>query len=299
MTTCEREGATLLLWGKGAEGHGAITTAPYRCHSWRCRRCSWGVARDDYRRVEAGALSKTWWLYIVLTFNPADWADPWKAYADAGRLWDKRLKRRLEREWGRLDYLQTWERTRRQWPHVNILLRSDALREHVSHMKHKRRKITEGNHGRGRMAHWTAWRNWLKVAAVESGFGYRTWVEIVDEPRGMSAYLCKVAAEFSASAFKEGDQRPLGAPEHFRRIRASRGLLPPRTRVVWQELPATRTDPARSRLVNRPLDAPSDWTGVLSPHPITSFDKRAPGWHDVADAWEYQERAKRKRAREG
>jgi hypothetical protein len=304
VQACENSSWTLLAFQSQGEerGAGPVTACRFKCRSWRCRRCAWEVQREDYRRVEAAATSRSWWLYAVLTFDPAAWPDPWAAYQGASRLWDKRLRRRLEREYGRLDYLQTWERTRRGWPHVNLLLRSPALEGLVRGMPNRRRWIEEGGHGRGRLAHWTPWRRYLAAAAPACGFGRRVWVEVVDSSEAMSAYLVKVADEFSRSQFKAGDQRPLGAPRHFRRMRASRGLLPPRVRAVPMENVDERTGEVLGPWTLRavPLESRrSNWTAVLANVPLERFEGREATWTDVARAREFQYQAAKKRQGKG
>jgi len=302
VQACESSRWTLLSFPVGGEGRGAgtVKAVRFKCRSWRCRRCAWEVQREDFRRVELAASSSTWWLYVVLTFDPAAWSNPWEAYRGASRLWDKRLRQRLEHGWGRMTYLQTWERTRRGWPHMNLLLRSDELEGHVRGLKNRHRWIDEGGHGAGRLAHWTPWRRWLASAAPACGFGRRVWVEVVDSPESMAAYLVKVAEEFSRSQFKAGDQRPLGAPRHFRRMRASRGLLPPRCRAVpvenvdWQSGEVTWT------LRPKPLDSNrSSWSAVLATVPLETFERREATWTDVASARIVQYLAAKKRQRKG
>jgi len=297
VQACENSRWTLLSFDDRGEGvgKGPVRACKFKCRSWRCRSCAWEVAREDYRRVEHAALSASWWLYVVLTFDPGEWSDPWAAYAGASRLWDKRLRRRLEHGWGRVAYLQTWERTRRGWPHMNLLIRSSALEEHVRGLANRRRRIEGGGHGAGRFAHWTPWRRWLAAAAPACGFGRRVWVEIVDAPDAMAAYLVKVAQEFSSSRFKAGDQRPLGAPRHFRRLRASRGLLPPRTRPVAVQSIDRETGEVTWSLRARALDAPSNWTAVLANVPVESFEGREATWTDVANAREFQYRSAKRR----
>lgn len=299
IAACEGRKWTLLLWRVGGEGCSEIKPVPYRCGSWRCRRCSWVVARDDFRRVQKATLSRAWWIYSVLTFDPKLHAGHWTAYRDGSRLWDKRLRRRLERSYGRLDYLQTWERTQKGWPHMNLLIRSEALEEHVKSLPSDRPWLASGAHGAGRFAHRTRWRRVLASIAPQCGFGMRVWVEIVDSREAVSAYLVKIAQEISRARFKDGDQSPIGAPPHFRRLRASRGLLPPRTRVVYQERTDERTGDVRSWLAERPIAASSTYSGVLSPRSPAEFEKRAPGWAtDVAEAWDFQANAwRRKRGR--
>ncbi len=302
VQACENSRWTLLSFPEQGEerGYGQVRACKFKCRSWRCRRCAWEVQREDYRRVEHAATRHPWWLYVVLTFDPAAWPHPWAAYQGASRLWDKRLRRRLEREYGRLQYVQTWERTRRGWPHVNLLLRSDALEERVRAMRNRHRWIEEGGHGRGRMAHWTPWRRELAVAAPASGFGRRVWVEVVDSAESMAAYLVKVAEEFSRSQFKAGDQRPLGAPRHFRRMRASRGLLPARVRAVPVESVDRKTGDVTWSLRAKPLDSKRGaWTAVLSTTPLEVFDERPATWSDVAAARVFQYRAGKKRQGRG
>jgi hypothetical protein len=125
----------------------------------------------------------------------------------------------------------------------------------------------------------------------------RTWVEIVDSPRDVSAYLVKVANEISQATFKEGDQRPLGAPAHFRRIRASKGTLPPREKVVTVRHVDTLTGEETRRLELRPADTPSSVTGVLAGMDLETFDEREPTWNDVERAWVFQAWAQENRGR--
>ncbi len=305
VTACESNSWTLLYWQKGTERrdgsatgtyHARIGAAPYRCRSWRCRRCAWACARDDYRRIERAVVAKPWWLYCVLTFNPKDWRNQWECYRGVGELWDHRLRKRIQRQFGRFIYLQTWERQRSGLPHVNLLLTSDALRAHCATIPDRREWRQEVRHGQGRLCHWTAFRKWLAPVAVECGFGIRTWVEIVDSPRDVSAYLVKVADEISRATFKEGDQRPLGAPAHFRRIRASRGTLPAREKVVTVRHVDTETGEETRTLALRPADAPSSVTGVLAGLDLSTFDTREPTWNDVERAWVFQAWAQEKRA---
>lgn len=310
VQACEAQAWSMLSFQSQGEERAAgdVHASGFYCGSWRCRRCAWRCAREDYRRIEKGVLSRSWWVYAVLTFDPSQWASPWDAYRGGARLWDKRLRRRLERRYGKLAYVQTWERTLRGWPHLNLLLAGDALEADVRSQPEEWRWTPTGNHGAGRWAHWTRWRRWLNRAAVGgeplktkpgrrggAGFGKRVWVEIVDSREAVAAYLVKVAHEISAAAFKTGDQRPLGAPRHFRRIRASRGLLPERKRVVTLERVNEETGEVTRELRERPLDAKSDWTAILAQLPLTHWESRPPRWTDVANAREVAYNAAKKK----
>lgn len=239
VQACERSWWSLLTWPAegGAEEH-ERRASPFVCGSWRCRRCGPFVASQDYRRVEEAALSRRWWLYVVLTFDPAQWANPWDAYTEAGKLWNNRLHKRLQREHGRVEYVQTWERHVRgsSFPHVNLLLTGDGLREAVELDGVESRYDERAGHGAGRWTRFPFWRTrWLAKAAPDAGFGLRVWAEVVDQREGMAHYLVKAAHDLSAARWKAGNQSPIGAPPHFRRYRASRGLLParPESEGVW------------------------------------------------------------------
>lgn len=254
VARCALGGATLVTWPKGHLGDANVKfrLSCCFCKSWRCPRCAYGVAMRDLRRLQAGVLTRPWWLYCVLTVDPAQWDNPWEVYRLAGHVWDKRLRKRLERRFGKLTYVQTWEAHRSGWPHLNLLLSGDALQRDVMQYAHGQR--TAIKHGRPRTCHWTAWRSRRKGTSrrtlgkrdtwtdwiEQSGFGRMKWVEIVDSPEGVACYLAKVAREIGATLWKQtgngGDQRPLNAPPHFRRIRASRKLIPTAAAALrWDE----------------------------------------------------------------
>lgn len=206
--------------------------------------------------------SRKQWLYVVLTFDPSTRPEglpgalPWcpaTAYTEAGSMWDKRLKRRLERDWGRLEYLATWERTRRGWPHANYLVGFDGLAG-VLERDTIRERVVQGPDGRERTARYPRrMRAQLRRAAIGSGFGRVVWLELIDDtnPDALAGYLVKLAHELVGSPTGgKSYQAPLDAPAHFRRIRASRGLLP-------------KIEPAGG-----------DWTGALG---LVS-PREAPAW---------------------
>ena len=71
---------------------------------------------------------------------------------------------------------------------------------------------------------WRKWRQDLKKLAVKAGFGEVLWVEPVRDSEAMAGYMTKLSRELTGASRK--DQVPVNAPRHFRRLRASRGLLP-------------------------------------------------------------------------
>lgn len=223
---------TLLVFPKAGPSAGTPIVTPLRCKSFRCPRCWWIVAREDARRIEAGATSRPDWVYAVLTLDPRNHRGPRSAYADAGELWRKRLLRRLERRYGeRIEYVQTWEQHATGWPHVNVLLRSDKLLADVREHGIEEREAS-GPKG-ARVALFTPWRTRVfKPLVVDSGFGRIVWAEPVVCARSLAHYFAKIVGEFCRSHDKPGDQRPITAPFGTRRLRSSTvpQLLPPRRR---------------------------------------------------------------------
>jgi len=152
-------------------------------------------------RCRDAIASRQGWTYVVLTFDPKDWRDEIAAYRGAGELWN-RLRSSLTRKYGRIDYIQTWEATKKGWPHVNILLHNARIQA----------------------APWKKFRRVLKALAKRAGFGQILWVEPMRDGVAMAGYMVKLARELTGAARK--DQVPVDAPKHFRRLRASRGILP-------------------------------------------------------------------------
>jgi hypothetical protein len=64
--------------------------------------------------------------------------------------------------------------------------------------------------------------------AQSCGFGWQCYADILSgQAGGLAGYLAKKAQELVGASTKPGDQIPYDAPRHFRRLRASRGCLPP------------------------------------------------------------------------
>lgn len=231
VRACETHRWTILQAPSEPGAESGPRAIPFACKSWRCRRCGWWVARDDMKRLTTAATSRDWWIYLVLTFDPADFDCGWDAYRDAEDRW-RILKQSMRRAFGPVEYVQTWERHVRAnvTPHVNVLLRAPRLRAAVEAGGVVLRQDDRAGHGHGRVcALPRGWRrDWLQGHAQSAGFGLRVWAEVVGDSAGMAWYLAKAAHDLGASRFKRGDQTPIGAPPHFRRLRASRGLMPPR-----------------------------------------------------------------------
>lgn len=172
----------------------------------------WKGAQDFVRCREA-ILDQASWVYVVLTFAQSDWPDKWKLYRAGVGMWSK-LRKRFAREFGRVKYIQTWERHAKGGAHVNVLLHAPRLTDRVETDWKKFR------------------RGWLEPAAVACGFGMRTWVEVMrGEGPAMAGYLTKLSRELVGAGSKS--QIPYDAPPHFRRLRASQHTLPPVIKSDW------------------------------------------------------------------
>lgn len=180
---------------------------PFTCRSWRCKgRCQLWKGAQDFRRVQEGVNSREWWVVLTLTYDPRGWKNQWAMWRGGMHLWDK-LRKRFVREWGKMDYVQTWEAHASGQPHVNVAISNQNF--------------------------WTAccvdWqlirRTWVKPHVRASGFGNILYVTVAYDLDGMAGYFTKLARELTGTAKK--DQTPYNAPPHFRRLRPSQGLLPP------------------------------------------------------------------------
>jgi hypothetical protein len=262
----------VVLWRR--DGSGDVQTVPFRCKSWRCPSCRPHVALVDYARIAQGLAAHRRWIYVVLTL-PAEArrSTIWRRYRRAGELWDGALRHRLRRRYGAIRYVQTWEAHADGTPHVNIVLGGDQLLEHVEELGDGPERRHPYLDRPVRVPRWRAW--WLSQAR-ECGFGKVGWVERLwsrdlddRDPRdGLAAYMTKLAhglgvaggsAERGDALAREisyagpKDQTPAAAPRGFRRLRASRGVLPPR----W---------------------GPGEWTGTVRPAEETWNWERVESW---------------------
>jgi len=134
-------------------------------------------------------------------------AERFETYYKAGLCWDK-LRKRLTRSYGSFAYVQTLERHKKGGCHVNVDVGTPKLARAVE-------------------TDWRAVRKEVIIpAATACGFGPVVWLERCDQASGrLAGYITKLAAELTGAEGK--NQIPEDAPPHFRRLRASRGLLPP------------------------------------------------------------------------
>lgn len=293
VEACEREDWTQVVWPKSAtidfdtgeiaSPDGEPVRRPFLCGSWRCRRCARWRGASDFVRMREALLARPWWLYVVLTFDPGQISAD-QAYTEAGRMWDGQLRQSLRRKGGTFAYAQTWERHASGYPHCNLLLTGEKLRGWVEGLGVVERERVSPTSGRVRRCLLPrGWRRWFRQAAMRAGFGRVLWAEIMtpEHPEALASYFVKLAKELTgAPGGAKSNQSPINAPPGFRRLRASRGVLP---------RSALRTD------------GEGRWTGGILPVPKTTeqHPRREAGapsafesssWGDVAEIVRARER---------
>jgi hypothetical protein len=203
---------------------------PYRCRSWRHEgECRLFKGAQDFARISEAIREHDNWTFLTLTFRINEWPE-WKdQYIHACSYWSKlrlRFRRCLFRRGSKrrhIPYIQTWERHKEKGIHAHILLSNYRMMDAVSEDWHKHGgdidkilKDPDTWHSRVLVPHCT-----------ESGFGPRCFAQPLRDgtSEAMAGYLVKLASELVGADAK--NQIPFDAPPHFRRLRASKGLLPP------------------------------------------------------------------------
>lgn len=229
VKACEDDLWTMALVNKET---GETKLKPFRCKSWRCKRCAPFVNRMDYLRVKKalsrcpeGSLG-----FTTFTFNRG-------AYKDRDACWDsvsscwKKFQDRLAYHYGErgrggkkalVRYITVVEQHKDGWPHLHSLIQCAELMEDLKRwgtrtvMKDGKATIIQRINSKV-----------LRPMYVESGFGEIGDIQPPDKMEAMAGYLIKLAAELTGSHRKQ-DQTPVQAPHGFRRLRASAGFLAPR-----------------------------------------------------------------------
>lgn len=220
---CQHNKWTVLTWDK--ENPEEQKARLYRCRSWRhIGECATWRAESDFARISEGLSKHGPWMHVVLTYHN------WRG-RDVNSLWKvslvnwAKLRKRITREWGDFLYVQTWEATRKDCPHCHMALANIPMWRQCLPIpqgleKDQREYIAQVNFDRIVGAH-----------AQACGFGHRGWAEAIYGQKGFVKYLEKLKRELTQAAGK--GQSPLKAPRHFRRLRASRGLIPPPFKADW------------------------------------------------------------------
>lgn len=221
----------LKLWRKDSEGADAltgelgpldagavpldVTRIVYRCRSRRhegpCQRHWSSVA---YSRITSALKSRDRRdvAFVVLTLKREDFIDEYDAYRQLFRCW-RQFSKIVTRTWPgvNLDHVQTVEQHRSGWPHLNVVLVHSGLSRWAGRDQRKALR-------------------WVKGAAARAGFGYMASIEQARSKNAVAGYVTKLATELGglSAEVTKISQAPVNAPAHFRTLRSSKGLLPPR-----------------------------------------------------------------------
>jgi hypothetical protein len=207
IDACQDKTWSIVTWSK-ADGENP-KVFPYVCRSWRHEgECRAACGACDFARIRVALSEHSHWTYIVLTYPARDWPDKTTLFRFGVVSWS-RLRKRIIQKFGNIKYIQTWEVHKSMYPHVNVVISNEAMHAKALKLYDPERP------------------DWLSLMAVPCGFGPQAYCEAIRGHERMAGYLTKLGLELTGAAVK--DQTPVNAPRHFRRIRASRGLLPPRT----------------------------------------------------------------------
>lgn len=220
VDACDRGAWHLELWRRDGSSQDRLAV-PFRCRSWRhAGECRAWCGACDFVRVRGALRKYKTWSYLVLTYPHRDW--PRKKLPDLFRFgvksWGKLRKRMIE-QFGTLKYVQTWEIHKSQYPHCNVVIANKSLQVHATEADRRRafRKPME-----------ETFDGWFTQTIQNCGFGKQYKLSSLHNRSLMAGYLTKLANELTGAAVK--DQVPVNAPRHFRRLRASIGLLEKRGR---------------------------------------------------------------------
>lgn len=206
VRACQEGKWTLAIWDK-ATGKGQAV--PYRCGSWRhAGECRDACGECDFARIVEALKRRSHWTSVVLTYPHRAWDGKRADLFRFGVVSWARLRKRLTYVYGPIEYIQTWEIHQSGYPHVNVAISNWAFHTIV------RNDDCPEN------------PPFLQELAEPCGFGPQCWATPLYDNSGMAGYLVKLALELHGHSHK--DQTPVNAPRNFRRLRASRGLLPPR-----------------------------------------------------------------------
>ena len=204
IQACENKSWTLKLHKKSGEGKSWLVC--YKCRSWRhAGECARARGAVDYVRIK-NAITKLGdnWIYLVFTFDRSKSLE--NSYKNIIDCWNK-FRCRFSRNFGKFSYIVLIEQHGDGYPHVNVLIKNDLFYESC------------------RDENWKDLRkNWLDKNVMESGFGWKYWVEPMRSKEAISGYFVKLIGQMSAE-FTKPSQIPISAPKGFRRLRASKGLL--------------------------------------------------------------------------
>ncbi len=154
---------------------------PMRCGKWSCPVCGPRKVRKTLARTRAG-MSLGTCRFFTLTSPGTEDGDT--SYANFPERW-KRFRMRIERRFGRIEYLAVVERQKRGAAHVHVVYRGPYIPQ-----------------------------QWLSRVAAECGFGR------IADIRRSNPQLLRYLAKYLTKELSDPTAAP---PRYFRRVRWSRG----------------------------------------------------------------------------
>lgn len=248
IRACRLEDWHLRLWRR--DGTGEEVNAKFKCGSWRHEgECARRRAAQDFARISKALEDyKIQELsFFVLTFDRMKFRNQWDAYKGLVRCWQT-FSQALRREFGELAYVSVAEQHRNGWPHLNVVV---ACKNLGARLRDNKQEANAGD-GHPLAIYKRGLRDWLITRAKRAGFGAMVSVELVRNKKKMADYVVKLASvENVVGEVSKLSQTPVQAPKGFRRLRSSRGFLPP-------------------------IEKDEEWTGelVLDPMPGTDDPKK-------------------------
>ena len=165
----------------GVEG-GRCGVYPMRCKKWSCPVCGPHKVKKTLARTRAGMALGTCRFFTLTSPGGSEDADT--SYAEFPARW-KRFRMRVERRWGRVEYLAVVERQKRGAAHVHVVFRGPYIPQ-----------------------------QWLSRVAAECGFGR------IADIRRSNPQLMRYLAKYLTKELSDPTAAP---PRYFRRVRWSRG----------------------------------------------------------------------------
>lgn len=247
---CHKSGARdwwIYTWDKAQPAN--VTRIPYSCNSWRCPHCrrhegaiTFARIRAAFEHIEDFDPSRVFFGVLTIDRNGYHSGESWgedpllayRAISPMLRKLLKRVNRRCKKNgWEPVGsrWAATVEAHKTGWPHLQLMMYvpkewSEELRE----WDEEKLQLPRGERTLLPIEHWCS--GWFGDAACEVGWGRRGTVEIARSLDAVSGYLTKTAGKHDAAVGEVAKltQLPLNAPVRFRRVRAGKGFLPPRSK---------------------------------------------------------------------
>ena len=221
VKACQEKRWTLALKQKST---GERRFVAYRCGSWRCEGdCARSNACQWYARIKSAfdrCGRPELITFLVLTLDPKDWKPEGNESAQdrmfraSNKCW-RMLLQKIARKYGPSEFLTVTEQTKRGIPHFNIALVNPLVAADL---------VGCGKGGAG-----SNFKNWLEGVLPGVGFGRICFAEPARTSDAIAGYIVKVAGTSALTGeVTKQSQLPVDAPKGFRRIRSSRGFLPPK-----------------------------------------------------------------------